>query len=579
MLLEKLSKILSDTWFYGNGTINNIKNLSDADLQTYFDNVIDYKPIIKAIIFNRRLDLLQRVIIRDFDIRFENDILLIIAAHSSDIASVEYFINHGLDVTANDNFIIKQCKFSSEVLQLLIDNGADVNAGNGEPLIYCVKYSLLENIKVLIKNNADYRLRNHEALKNIVSSDILLLFIDVGFDFNIDNAGIFKTIARTFNYDLIKILLENGAEVKYFDSYDLRFFVNKISINANKIIQLLIDYGLDFNNTTLIDDEYDLLSNYIEPINIAYMIHDLRYCTEDNLSVPDSLGIFSTIFHPLEDNKTLVNNIKSLFDIGDFDSVKKYLDTDMENSALKTLIYNQELDLLKSLLNLYTDIVIDASFLSIAVMNQNIEAVKYLLDIGLDMNYNNAIAVLLACTINKEAEILELFIDHGLRVENKFLVAAAYSDNLKCIKILIDNGADMYCSNGLVLLYSTVTNNLFKFLGLNQDNCDTLAYYINCGLNVNYGEGMMLSAAIKQASYEKIKILLDNGADVSYINNVIDIIKCDNEIIKLLIEYGADFSTLNMYEVSETGKEFVALLLNNGIDKANICKIMNKKTI
>lgn len=556
-----------------NKNIDNIKNLSDVELQTYFDNVIDYKPVVKKIIYNRRLDLLQRVNIIDFDIRFENDILLGIAAMASDVASVEYFIDQGLDVTSKDNFIIRHCGYSSEVLELIISNGADVNAGNGAALIYCVMHSLVENVKVLINNGADYSLQNYAALTKIASEDILLLFIDAGIDCNIDNGSILKEFIYTFDYTLIKILLEHGAEVKYLQSDNLWYILNKKSPDANRIIKLLIDYGLNFNKITLIDDKYDLLSKYVDSIYIAYIIHDLRYHTENKVTMPNLPDLGELLFIPSQSSQSSIEIIKSMVKIGDFDDVKKYLDYNDRDILLKTLIYNNEFDLFKLLLNLYTDIKIDNNFLTVAVRIQNIEAIKYLLDMGLDIHYNNIAAVLMACAVDKQGIILELFIEYGLQINNDFLVVAAFTDNLKCIEILINNGADMYYSDGLVLSYSIVNSKIYGLMGVEYNTCDTLVYYIKCGVDVNYGKGMLLTAAIKNGYYEKIKILLENGVDVSYVNNVIDIVKCNDEIIKLLVEYGADFSTLNMYEVSETGQEFVEMLLNNGIEKANICKL------
>ncbi len=110
-----------------------------------------------------------------------------------------------------------------EVIQALIDNGADVNAGCAEvgstALMYASANNSPEVIQVLIDNGADINARNF-------FKDTPLMWAASG----------------NSNPEVIKLLIDNGADVHARDKYGQTALTSALRHNSNpEVIQVLKD--------------------------------------------------------------------------------------------------------------------------------------------------------------------------------------------------------------------------------------------------------------------------------------------------------------------------------------------------
>lgn len=149
----------------------------------------------------------------------------------------------------NKNKLLLDAAFhgNNEIIELLLELGADVHTENDRSLILAVSTNKYQTVKILLDHDANIDAENCKALLNAIK---------------------FK------NYDIIKLLLENGANINILNENNNNNNLNyldktPILLNENdKIIQLLLDYGINFESI------YNLLTKphlLMQPSTQAYV--------------------------------------------------------------------------------------------------------------------------------------------------------------------------------------------------------------------------------------------------------------------------------------------------------------------
>lgn len=297
----------------------------------------------------------------------------------------------------------------------------------------------------------------------------------------------------------------------------------------------------------------------------------------------------------------LVDNIKQ----GDLKSMKKleahlfgiileivesYDNNYKENTFLKIIEYvNKKINLNFNATNENGD-----TFLIAASRQGSLKIVKSLIGYGADVNAkNNDGRTALMLTSN--LEIAKLLIDSGADVNAKnnnggtALTQAVNWDRLEIAKLLIDNGADT--KNSLTYLTSVTKWEMVKLLiGNGADiNARGSGMFGNPPLIIgviNYMDNGPLLYYEYSEILEKIKFLIDKGADVNVKDNIgrsvlektIDMLNIQHwelvlEIVKLLVDNGANINakdkngnTALTYakRKGNKGKEIVKFLMSRG---------------
>jgi len=182
---------------------------------------------------------------------------LINAIINNDIETVKSFIkskNININIL---NYAIKENNI--EIVLLLLENGADVNAknNNGETcLYYATKENNIEIVQLLLENGADINAINNYGKTPLIYSiwsnnkDIVELLIQKGADVNAKNnygdTPLYYAIKEN-NKDIVELLIQKGADVNAINNYGDTPLYYAIKKNKIEIVQFFLENGADVN--------------------------------------------------------------------------------------------------------------------------------------------------------------------------------------------------------------------------------------------------------------------------------------------------------------------------------------------
>ena len=143
--------------------------------------------------------------------------------------------------TANRE-IVKKGLSLADVKRFIVDDGADVNAGNGSALDNAVSEDDIEKVKFLLEYGASPNLRSRqEATVNKTKSfEILKLLIAKGAEIT---AQVFKSLAE--DEDAVRFCLDNGLDPNFEDNMPLRFAIKNGKL---ALVKMLEEYQVNTDN-------------------------------------------------------------------------------------------------------------------------------------------------------------------------------------------------------------------------------------------------------------------------------------------------------------------------------------------
>lgn len=192
------------------------------------------------------------------DIMSNNQTALLMACHENHEKVVKILIDNGADVNIANSFgqsaLIAVCQNGNKnIIELLLNNGADINASdnnNQSTLLYAMFSGNREIVDLLVKKGANYNgtdLTGNEYFKNAIlgkNYEITKNLIKYGVDINateeISTLGIiFKGIKDIILYKNLAMEFK-----KYFSPILIAIFTH----NNKDIVKLLLDNGAEINN-------------------------------------------------------------------------------------------------------------------------------------------------------------------------------------------------------------------------------------------------------------------------------------------------------------------------------------------
>ena len=289
--LIKLKEVLAE----GGIDINRVllRRKQDSLMSAVKNNNIEKAKLIIG--NNKLINVNQKVFSHQYNIKIKEYIYLLhYAVMNRNKEMVKLLIDAGANVNASSTrYNETPLHYAKDpgIIKLLIDAGANVNAGNidGEtPLCSAVYNNNLPAAKLLIKNGAEVNINIAISIENY---DVCLL--GVPFEYNrIDNNSVYidivsknKNLNYYFksiqwgsllhwavllkNFELVKLLVENGADVNAIASTGETPLHYAVLVRDTQIINFLLQKGA---NPNISNNKGETPSDYAKKLNFNIKI-------------------------------------------------------------------------------------------------------------------------------------------------------------------------------------------------------------------------------------------------------------------------------------------------------------------
>ena len=451
---------------------------------------------------------------------------------------IREIISNGCDINKGDiTPLYKLCGINDienniELIKYFIEKGADVNKG----LIYkeykerdVSDYDKPLKYQIIKESTPLYKL----CSRSQPSYDLIQLLIDKGANvnrgkyYNYDYLGIPHHITplgilcshELINIDLIRLLLENGANPNLGSLKPLYFTCKNKNINLS-VLQFLLENGADPNEIS-----------YLNINNTKITLTHLAQVCEANVFSFEAFKLL--VEYGAKDFLLCASKYLSRNDI--LNSEKDKMLSYCASKGID-LTKTEEFHQIQMSIDQKKEKDFDYYSLTTAILNQNIEEIRYFLNIGADINdityrYNNPFVY--AC-VKSSYEIVKFLFESCPNIKEKYKIQglfAAYKEGkFVIVKYLIENGVSVCSKNefnqsilhfvgyGLPLYEPHVMRPIYaehkevdQKIAVNQ-----IKYLIEKGADVNARDDIgrtPLHMAIIINSPLIFKTLLENGAD------------------------------------------------------------------
>ena len=548
-------------------------------------------------------EVLQAIIDHGADVNAtdkSNKTALMIACEKCNDGAINVLLTAGADpnITSFDGFTCLQMTVYrdciKQILQAVLDHGADVNATNKHnetALMAASKMGNIDAINVLLNAGANPHIANingcswlHCAVLGDSNKEVLQAIIDHGADVNATDKSSKTALmiaCEKYNAGAINVLLDGGADPNITGDDGFTCLQWIVYSDCNKeVLQALIDHGADVNATD---------KNNQTTLMIA--------CKKRN-----------------EDAINVLLNARADPNIGDIDG-DTCLNEAVGRGCTKEIIE----EIIHRGANVNASGEVNITPLIMACHRGNKDAIDVLLNGGADptigdIDGNTCLheAVAQDCT----QEVIEKIICHGADVNATSkdnvtaLMRACKKGNIDAINILLNAGADPdiagndgytcfhfaaggYCSKETlqtIINHSTDVNAAIKnnettlMKACYTGNIDAINILLNAGANLhisdNYGDTWLHHAAFGDCTKDVFQTIIDHGADVNATdkNNktalVIACDKCNEGAINVLLNAGADpnisdddgFASLQTAVYGDCSIEILQAVLDHGAD-------------
>jgi ankyrin repeat protein len=216
------------------------------------------------------LDIVRLLIQHGADVNRDLQGLLLLAASSTSAETMQFFIQLGADVNAQDGsystplHLASSSKGNAESVRLLIEHGADVHAQDADhsmPLHLASSWGLAETVKQLIEHGASINAQDgsNSTPLHLVSSnreaayvETARLLIKHGADVNAQDwsrsTPLHLASSSLMNAESARILIEHRADVNAQDAnLSTPLHLSSSSPLNAETVQLLIEHGADLD--------------------------------------------------------------------------------------------------------------------------------------------------------------------------------------------------------------------------------------------------------------------------------------------------------------------------------------------
>jgi len=161
--------------------------------------------------------------------------------------------------------LIKKGLSLDQIKKYVVEDGADVNAGNGAALDNAVLDNNIEIVEFLLDYGASANLRSKQeaTVNNVQSFEVLKLLISKGAEIT---PRVFKTLVE--DEDAVKFCLDNGLDANFNDNMPMRIAIKNGKMN---LVKMLEEYNVKSDNRRQMNtkhaaeyDRWDILEYFLK---------------------------------------------------------------------------------------------------------------------------------------------------------------------------------------------------------------------------------------------------------------------------------------------------------------------------
>lgn len=440
--------------------------------------------------------------INEMNISLEKALEIVVMSTNLDEDTIQLLIDHGADINVIDNDgsnllinALEECRL--DTAKILINKGIDVNFipedGISALMIACTMGGNRDQVKA---NLSESTLARFEMYSQDDFTELVQLLIAKGADVNAkNNEGITALLAAVManNIDAIKLLIDNGADITARDNNGLSALYYAVVANNTEAINLLIDKGADVNQKIVFGKEGDrkeentLLSfTVMQDLINKNTLPEKQQATLDTIQLLIDLGADVNAGFPLYYAAFTVKSkeiVQLLLNNGA--DVNQLLN---EASVLDMLVKHGHYDMIKLFIQNDADINLKNVAGKTPLMNAiNLKKKDPIAKIQKNDSLNALQKLLLleSYEIGNADRIIKLLVDHpradlnaqcDITKDTALIQATKYND-YESVKLLLEKGADVDIQNSqdsTALLYAEnkrIRNLLLRYdtKGLSSD--------------------------------------------------------------------------------------------------------------
>ena len=517
---------------------------------------------------------------------------------------VEQLLDRGVppDTGPEKNALsIATTKNDLESLKLLLEFGGDPNlkgADGNPPLRWACQYNFPAAAKLLLEFGGDPNISTpdwsllpwalYQSKENIVR-DLLIYGADPNLVMTNGVIALRYACEKDVKPSLIQDLLNYGADPNLKDARGETALPLACANNKVEIVSILLAGGADPNLagkdlpikcSLLYPDCMRLLINAGANFKLSKGLMELAvyYNKIDTVKLMLDAGVdpnekMSDCYSPL--TTSIRDNHPEIMSL----LLSRGANVHQKGEGWPLAIAVRKPEILKMLLAAGADVNTYPGLIELAVWANNLESVKILLEAGVSINekHQNCYTPLTTAVRDNHPEMLAFLLSHGadpnlkgedvpLRIAIRkpailkqlleggaditkykgLIELATYCNDLESIEILLEAGEDINQKHDGV--YTPLTT------AIRDNKIEVLAYLLSHGADPNaLGEGLPLINASRYADPQRLKMLLDAGADVDRKHDngrTALMAACEKGLVdnvKLLIERGADIDLADKF--------------------------------